>query len=353
MISVFDHSWLGGLFADDEVAALWSRDAQLGHFKAFESALALALEDAGRVSKGHGVAASRIIASADLDIDRLAQGTAVDGLPIPDFVRQLRADAGKAGDAIHTGATSQDVLDTALSLTLRRLNRILIARLRTLDARLLDLRTACGSAPLMARTRMQAALPILVSDRVDAWRLPLAAHIKALTNPARRVEQVQLGGAVGTRAAYGDKANQIVSNVAERLGLATGPVWHTDRTAVVDYAGQLAAISGSLGKIGQDIALMAQQGVDEITLSGGGGSSAMPHKCNPVLAELLVSLARFNATQVAGMHHALIHEQERSGAAWMLEWMILPPMTMTTARSLAAAKELCHQIERIGCAETV
>ncbi|MFQ3255327.1 MAG: 3-carboxy-cis,cis-muconate cycloisomerase, partial [Loktanella salsilacus] len=89
-------------------------------------------------------------------------------------------------------------------------------------------------------------------------------------------------------------------------------------------------------------------GIDEVTLKSGGGSSAMPHKQNPILAELLVTLARFNATQVSGMHHALIHEQERSGAAWALEWMILPQMAQTTARSLSAATQLCEKITSIG-----
>ena len=93
---------------------------------------------------------------------------------------------------------------------------------------------------------------------------------------------------------------------------------------------------------------MAQQGVDEISISGGGGSSAMPHKSNPVLAELLVTLARFNATLLSGTHHALIHEQERSGAAWMLEWMILPQMAITAGRALSAGKALIGRIERIG-----
>jgi len=74
----------------------------------------------------------------------------------------------------------------------------------------------------------------------------------------------------------------------------------------------------------------------------------MPHKANPVLAELLVTLARFNATQLSGLHHALVHEQERSGAAWMLEWMILPQMTVATGRSIAAAQEICGRIERLG-----
>ena len=88
-----------------------------------------------------------------------------------------------------------------------------------------------------------------------------------------------------------------------------------------------------------------------IALSGGGGSSAMPHKQNPVHAESLVAIARFNATQVAGMHHALVHEQERSGAAWALEWMILPQMTVATGAALRLADELLGSIERIGVAE--
>lgn len=123
---------------------------------------------------------------------------------------------------------------------------------------------------------------------------------------------------------------------------------HTTRDAIADYANLLSLITGSLGKMGQDITLMAQQGIDEIAFSGGGTSSAMPHKQNPVPAELLITLARFNATQLSGMHHAMLHEQERSGAAWTLEWMILPQMAQATCRSLAVAANLCGRITRIG-----
>ena len=93
---------------------------------------------------------------------------------------------------------------------------------------------------------------------------------------------------------------------------------------------------------------MALQGIDESVLEAGGGSSAMPHKSNPILAELLVTLARFNATQAAGLHHSLVHEQERSGAAWMLEWMILPSMSLATGRALTAATSLINSISDIG-----
>ena len=109
-------------------------------------------------------------------------------------------------------------------------------------------------------------------------------------------------------------------------------------------------MTGSLGKFGADVALLAQAG-DEIKLSGGGRSSAMPHKSNPVGAEILVTLARFNAVLLSGMHQSLVHEQERSGAAWTLEWMMLPQMAVAAGASLRTALELIGQIEGLGKAD--
>jgi 3-carboxy-cis,cis-muconate cycloisomerase len=346
--AVFAHPWLGGLFGDAEAQALWSEAAQLDHFRAFEAALAQALDAEGMVGEGLGAKAALAISTTQIDLDRLSRGTARDGIPIPDFVKQLRDAAPDCAAAIHSGATSQDVMDTALSLTLIATNTLLINRISALIARLDDLITAFGDAPLMARTRMQAALPVTVGDRIASWQRPLVAAQTRLTHQQTQIGRLQLGGAVGTRDAFGDKGDAIAARMAQSLSLTDLGVWHSDRSHVTDYASQLSLLSGALGKMGQDIALMAQQGVDEITLSGGGGSSAMAHKSNPVLAELLVTLARFNATQLAAMHHALVHEQERSGAAWMLEWMVLPQMAVATARATAAATELCGQITGIG-----
>ncbi|RVC10936.1 3-carboxy-cis,cis-muconate cycloisomerase, partial [Mesorhizobium sp. M7A.F.Ca.AU.001.01.1.1] len=151
----------------------------------------------------------------------------------------------------------------------------------------------------------------------------------------------------GTLEKLGDKGPAVRAALAAKLGLGDAPHWQNQRDALADFAGLRKQLSGSLGKCGQDIALMAQGGT-EIELSGGGGSSAMPHKQNPVKAEALVALARFNATQLAGMHHALVHEQERSGAAWTLEWLLLPQMVIATAASLRLAAELAAQVESLG-----
>ncbi len=345
---IFEHPWQKALIGDAEVIAHWSAKAQLNHYRAFEAALVNAFAASGRVSQDQAQRAEKTVAQATIDIPSLARATARDGLPIPEFVRQLRAAAGPDAEAIHTGATSQDVLDTALALTLRDVTDVLVSRLQAVDKSLEQLVTDQGENRLMGRTRMQAGLPITVAHRVQSWKQPLGDHIAALMDLRPRTERLQLGGPVGTRDGFGTDGTLIAAQMAKTLGLAAGPVWHTDRTAVVEYANRLSLVSGSLGKSGQDITLMAQQGIDEIVLRGGGGSSAMPHKSNPVRAELLVTLARFNATQLAGMHHALVHEQERSGGAWMLEWMILPQMAVATARSLSAAQELISSIESIG-----
>ncbi|MEO0918648.1 MAG: lyase family protein, partial [Pseudomonadota bacterium] len=162
---------------------------------------------------------------------------------------------------------------------------------------------------------------------------------------------VQVGGPIGKRDAPSEHGEAIARFVASELGLTVTPVWHTDRSGPVSFGHWLSLVSGSLGKIGQDIVLMSQQGIDEVTLRGGGSSSAMPHKGNPVLAEAMVTLARYVAGQQGVLLQAMIHEQERSGIAWPLEWMTLPVMAEATGAALNHALAVFTQIERLGSSD--
>ncbi|SEL20267.1 3-carboxy-cis,cis-muconate cycloisomerase [Roseovarius azorensis] len=353
MISVFDGGWMQSLFADAEAGALWSAETQMGQYLAFEAAWSRALGRVGLAAPDSAERAAKVIERFAPDMARLHADTARDGLPVPGLVRQLREAAAEDADAVHRGATSQDVMDTGLSLTLRALDDLLLTRLARLQSALSTLVARFGDNTMMGRTRMQAALPIPAGHRVAAWAAPLDDHAARLTRLRPMAERLQLGGAVGTRDGLDGKGAAMAAIMADALGLHNpAQPWHTDRSGLTDYGNCLSLITGSLGKMGQDICLMAQQGVNEIALAQGGGSSAMPHKSNPILAELLVTLARFNATQVAGLHQTMVHEQERSGAAWALEWMILPQMTMTCARALSAATTLCERIDRIGAPVT-
>ncbi|MDX1742299.1 MAG: 3-carboxy-cis,cis-muconate cycloisomerase [Ruegeria sp.] len=350
MTDVFSHPWLGGHFSDPETETMLSADAMLGNMLAVEVAYTRALGEVGVVDKLIADETVAHITQVSANIEDLRQGTAKDGLVVPALVRSLRADLPeRCHKALHSGLTSQDVIDTATVMSLKPVCELFSKRLEALIKALGNLKKSHGRNGLMGRTRMQAALPITVADRIDIWMRPLADHQYRLHQQQDRLLSLQFGGAVGTRNAVGPHAPEIAAQMARELGLNNPDTcWHTDRSRFADFANWLSLMTGSLGKMGQDIALMAQQGVDEIRLNGGGGSSAMPHKQNPVQAELLITLARFNATLVSGMHHALIHEQERSGAAWSLEWMILPQAILTTGRALTVSDTLLEQIEAMG-----
>ncbi|MDP3527011.1 MAG: lyase family protein, partial [Hoeflea sp.] len=256
---------------------------------------------------------------------------------------------GPGSELVHHGATSQDLVDTAMIEALGKAGLILSKRLDDLIARLAVLAARDGGNRLQAITRMQEALPFAAANRLAAWQQPLEDLRARLTKLREQTRILQFGGPVGDLRALGDQAALVAETLARDLDLRwPGHSWHATRGPMVAWANFLSELSGALGKIGQDVGMMALRGDQDIELSGGGGSSAMPHKQNPVSAERLVALARFNATLVSGMHQAQIHEMERSGAAWMLEWMILPQMCETTGASLQAASALVRSIDRVG-----
>lgn len=344
----FGHPWLSGLLGDAEIATLIGPEAELAAMLAFETALAQAEAEAGVIPTEAAAAIAAALADFRPDRTALAAGVARDGVVVPDLLRQLRVAVGAPhGVHVHFGATSQDVIDTALVLRLKAALPVLGARLDAVAATLGDLAARLGDRPLMGRTRMQAAIPITAGDRLASWRGPLVRQRARLDPLAAEILVVQFGGAAGTLEKLGERGPAVRAGLAARLGLGDAPQWHGQRDRIALLGGWLATTTGALGKFGQDAALMAQAG-GEIALAGGGTSSAMPHKANPVGAETLVALARFNAAQLGGLSQALVHEQERSGAAWALEWLMLPPMLIATAAALRTAGDLAAGIRSIG-----
>lgn len=343
---VFDHPFLAGLLGDDAVSALLSAPADIKAMLHFEVALAGAEEAEGLIPAG---SAARIGAAADAfsaDLVALNEATARDGVVVPGLLAQLRKGLdAEAAKALHFGATSQDVIDTSFAMRAVAVLDLIGERLASVIAHLDRLEARDGSKTVMAHTRMQAAMPVTASRKIASWRGPLLRQAERLGDMRAAIGILHFGGPVGTLGDLGDKGPAVAKRLAEALGLQLPQgVRHTERDAQAALAGWLASVTGSLGKAGADITLFSQQEMDEIELSRGGGSSAMPHKVNPVGAEMLVTLARFNATLVSGMHQAMVHENERSGAAWTLEWMILPQMLLATAAAIRTADGLFQSI---------
>lgn len=338
-VSVFEHPFLRALLGDDELTAQFSADADLAGMLRFEAALAKAEGAAGVIPQAAATAIAEMAEPFTPDRDKLAAAVARDGVVVPELVRQLRAAVGEPYAAfVHKGATSQDVIDTSLFLRLQAASDILVGRLDTLIAGFDHLADTAGETVLCGHTRMQRARPVTLAHKIAAWRDPLMRQRARMEPMSPELFRAQLGGAVGNRAELGAAADKVAEELAARLGLHSSPrATHTERDGIVTYGHWCTLVAGTLGKFGADITLMAQNEVGEVTIAGGGGSSAMPEKNNPVGAEILVALARFAATLQGGLNQALVHENERSGAAWTLEWMVLPQLVMTAGAATRTA----------------
>ncbi len=246
---------------------------------------------------------------------------------------------------LHWGATSQDIMDTALILRLRQVLTIFEDRLTVLAKALGTLAEAHADLPMAGRTYGQVATPTTFGAVTASWGAPLLRHLDRLTELKPRLLQVSLSGAAGTLSMMGEDGPKIRAAFAEALTLCDpGASWHSTRDTIAELSGWLTLVSGTLGKMGEDLLLMAQSGIQEVTLATGGSSSTMPQKSNPVLPSLLVALARQTTALNGAIQGAALHRQQRDGAAWMTEWLSLPQICMTTARALATATDLAQSI---------
>ncbi|MCS7195183.1 MAG: 3-carboxy-cis,cis-muconate cycloisomerase, partial [Meiothermus sp.] len=339
----------GRVFGDPEVSALFSDERGLGAMLEVEGALAHAQAELGLIPLEAAQAIERAIAGFAPDWEALALATERDGVPVAGLVSALRRAVGAPHERyLHYGATTQDILDTALVLRLREALALLEGRLRGVLRHLLRLAQRHLQTPMAGRTHAQQALPIPFGFKVAGWMAPLLRHLERLEELRGRLLVVQFGGAVGTLAALGPDGPRVQEALARRLGLGLPPIpWHTARDNLAELAGWLSLLTGSLGKMAQDILLLAQSEVGEVRESaqeGRGGSSTMPQKSNPVRSEVVVAAARANAALLVAMHQAQIAEHERATHGWQLEWLTLPSMFAHAAAALKQAQQLSQEL---------
>lgn len=314
----------------------------------FEAALAKAQAQCGLVP---ATAAGVIGGCCDVerfDVQAIARGSARAGSVAIPLVKALRERVEQvdpqAADFVHFGSTSQDVIDTASALVTRGVLDLVEADLdRAIDA-LLVLAERYAAAPMLARTLGQPASVTSFGWKCAQWAAPLVRCRRRLRGTAAQALAVQLGGAVGTRAQMQGKGPEVARLVAKELGLATPPAaWHTQRDAWVALGCEAGLMVGSLGKIAKDLSLLGQWEVAETSEApepGRGGSSAMPHKRNPVASMVALAAAQRAPHHVAALLAAMPQEHERALGTWqaeLAEWPLLWSAAHGSVNALAQA----------------
>ncbi len=352
-VSPFDSAAWAGFWGDPEIGPLFSDAAEIEAMLAVEGALARVEGGLGIIPAGSAAAIADAASRLTIAPGDLAPGVAKAGMPVPALVAALRQTLPAEHAAwVHWGATTQDVMDTALVLRLGRVLELLDARLARLVAALGAQAARHRATVLPARTRGQIAQPTTLGAKIAVWTIPLLRHRTRLAELRPRVLVVSQAGAAGTNAALAGRGEAVMAGLAAELGLAPAALpWHAARDGIAELGGWLALVTGSLGKIGQDLLQLGASEVGEVTAGSGGGSSTMPNKANPVAADALVTLARLNAQALGALHQAMLTTQERDGAAWGLEWFALPPMCLAagaaTRHALGLAESLAAHPDRI------
>jgi 3-carboxy-cis,cis-muconate cycloisomerase len=339
-----------GLLANvGDVTAALSDRARLQAMLDVEVALAEA-EAALGIIPGRAAAAIRAEARADLyDLADLSLDASRNGnLAIP-LVARLRsrvesADA-QAATYVHWGATSQDVIDTALVLQMRAALPLVVSDLRRAARAAADHARREADTVMAGRTWLQHATPVTFGLKAAGWLDALGRACRRLQSSFDDAMVVQFGGASGTLAALGSEGPAVARALAARLSLRVPPLpWHGHRTRIAALAGDLGVAAGTVGKIARDLSLLAQTEVEEAFEPGAqaGGSSTMPHKRNPVRAALALACATRAPGLVATILGAMPHEHERGLGGWQAEWDAVPTLVLVSAagaRATASALE--------------
>jgi 3-carboxy-cis,cis-muconate cycloisomerase len=333
-------------WAGSPAASATSDGAFLGALLDAEAALARAQAGLG-LAPAAAASAVSAVAAADLDVRSIALRSRAGGNPVIPLVADLTAAVGEEyGPYVHRGATSQDILDTALMLVARRTLDLVLADLERTARALGRLAAAHRDTVMPGRTLTQHAVPTTFGLKAAGWRslvLDARDRLDDLRLPA------QLGGAAGTLAAFtafGTEApGALVAAYAHELGLAEPMLpWHTLRTPIADLAGGLAFTAGALGKMAADVLTLSRTEIAEVSEGSGGGSSAMPHKANPVAATVIAASARRAPGLAATLYASMVAEDERPAGAWHAEWEPLRELLRLAGGTAHSAVELVEGV---------
>ncbi|QEV21364.1 3-carboxy-cis,cis-muconate cycloisomerase [Streptomyces alboniger] len=358
---------MSGLFSPGPAgSAAEEATSDLAFLQALLDAEAALTRAQAAVGLAPGEAASAVTRAASdasrFDARSLALRAREGGNPVIPLVADLTAAVpAHAAPYVHRGATSQDILDTALMLLCARTLDLLLADLARTEGALARLAARHRDTVMPGRTLTQHAVPTTFGLKAAGWR-SLVLDARDRVAGARGTLPAQLGGAAGTLAVFGvygmdglyggegrrvvdEAGGSLVTAYARELGLAEPLLpWHALRTPVADLAAALAFTAGALGKAAADVLTLSRTEIAELSEGAGGGSSAMPHKANPVRATLIAAAARRAPALAATLHGSLAAEDERPAGAWHAEWEPLRDLLRLTGGAARDAAEMAEDL---------
>ena len=327
------------------VDALFSDEAGYARFLEVEKVLARVQAGLGIIPEEAAEAIGALSFAQVHDAQALRADFARVGFPVVGLVRRI-ADSvpDDLGQYAHWGATTQDIMDTALILALREVLERIEAHLGAIRSNLEALARAHAGTLMAGRSQLQQAVPITFGYKAAGWLMALAHDAARLRQLRPRLLRVQFGGAVGTLAAVHPHGPAIRAALARALGLADPAIsWHTARDGLAEFVGALGLMTGTLARIATDVVLMAQTELGEVrepALPGRGISSTMPHKRNPVLSQQIMVAARSVRARVPQMLEAMVQDHERGTGIWPGEWALIPDACSHAVAALERMEEL-------------
>ena len=348
-IGVLDSAIFADMFGTPAMRGVFGDEAFLARCIEVEAALARAQGRLGIIPAEAGDAITRGASALTsgrraLDFVRLKKETETVGYPILPLVRQLAECAGDYGRYTHWGATTQDIMDTAVVLQIRAGLRLIDEDLTAVRGHLADLARRYRDTPMAGRTHLQHALPVTFGYKAAVWLSVLDRHADRLCELRPRVLLAQFGGAAGTLASLGngEQSLQTRAALASELALGDPPItWHATRDGIAETVQTLALLLGSLGKIALDVMLMSATEFGEAAepfVAGRGSSSTMPQKRNPISCELILAAAKVLRQQAGLVLDALVTDFERATGPWHVEWVAVPEAFGYAAGALNQAR---------------
>ncbi|APX10836.1 lyase family protein [Tateyamaria omphalii] len=341
--SVFASALYAKLFPTGEVGRLWTDSAEVRAMLLVEGALAKVQGAQAVIPEISAAFIHRSSLEVQIDPAGLADATGQNGVSVPALVAEFRKamEAPEHAQYVHWGATSQDIIDTALILRLRQTLAAQELVLRKLLRHLGEQAAAHAETPMVARTYGQHATPTSWGAVLAQWGAPLADALDDLDTVKARALWVSLSGAAGTASALGPHASDTRAKLADALKLRDpGRSWHTDRSPILHIADWMGRIVATLAAVGQSTVGLTATECAEVALADAGSSSTMPQKQNPVGPSALAALGHQMAGLRTSLQAAASHQHQRDGAAWFNEWMVLPQIALSCAAALHIAQNL-------------